>query len=233
MASTLAHSLAESEEKAGGIGHPAATAPPGSGDGKSLNHGANPEENLAAAARSGEAKGERRRRRKSRWGEGTPAGEDGGKPGRPRKKSRWGAADDKADIPRNAAYATVGLTPAQVETFLFRVKLEQINQKLLNPAQYMAKEDMGPSPPPQYDQNGQRVNTREKRYRDKLTADRQKLLEKAIATNPALKAMAPGFTPQKIVKRINIPVDKHPDYNFIGLIIGPRGNTQKRMEKET
>lgn len=28
-------------------------------------------------------------------------------------------------------------------------------------------------------------------------------------------------------------MDKFPDYNFIGLIIGPRGNTQKRMEKET
>ncbi|KAK8962321.1 KH domain-containing protein [Platanthera guangdongensis] len=26
---------------------------------------------------------------------------------------------------------------------------------------------------------------------------------------------------------------EYPGYNFIGLIIGPRGNTQKRMEKET
>lgn len=25
----------------------------------------------------------------------------------------------------------------------------------------------------------------------------------------------------------------YPGYNFIGLIIGPRGNTQKRMQKET
>jgi splicing factor 1 len=28
-------------------------------------------------------------------------------------------------------------------------------------------------------------------------------------------------------------VKDFPGYNFIGLIIGPRGNTQKRMEKET
>ncbi|GKD45041.1 branchpoint-bridging protein-like protein, partial [Tanacetum coccineum] len=33
--------------------------------------------------------------------------------------------------------------------------------------------------------------------------------------------------------RINTPMKEYPGYNFIGLIIGPRGNTQKRMEKET
>jgi splicing factor 1 len=35
------------------------------------------------------------------------------------------------------------------------------------------------------------------------------------------------------LRKIFIPVEKHPEYNFIGLIIGPRGNTQKRMERET
>jgi splicing factor 1 len=32
---------------------------------------------------------------------------------------------------------------------------------------------------------------------------------------------------------VYIPVKEYPDYNFIGLIIGPRGITQKTMEKET
>ena len=30
-----------------------------------------------------------------------------------------------------------------------------------------------------------------------------------------------------------IPVKEHPEVNFIGLIIGPRGNTQKRLVQET
>jgi len=30
-----------------------------------------------------------------------------------------------------------------------------------------------------------------------------------------------------------IPQKEYPTYNFIGLVIGPRGNTQKRLEKET
>lgn len=34
-------------------------------------------------------------------------------------------------------------------------------------------------------------------------------------------------------EKIYIPERMYPGYNFMGLIIGPRGNTQKRMEKET
>lgn len=30
-----------------------------------------------------------------------------------------------------------------------------------------------------------------------------------------------------------MPVDEHPEVNFIGAILGPRGNNQKRLEKET
>jgi splicing factor 1 len=37
----------------------------------------------------------------------------------------------------------------------------------------------------------------------------------------------------KPFRRIFIPLKEHPMYNFIGLIIGPRGNTQRRMESET
>jgi splicing factor 1 len=33
--------------------------------------------------------------------------------------------------------------------------------------------------------------------------------------------------------KIPIPVEEHPTYNFIGLIIGPRGKTQKEMENKT
>lgn len=30
-----------------------------------------------------------------------------------------------------------------------------------------------------------------------------------------------------------IPQEEHPDINFVGLLIGPRGNTLKAMEKDT
>ncbi|KAJ0395015.1 hypothetical protein ATCC90586_003665 [Pythium insidiosum] len=34
-------------------------------------------------------------------------------------------------------------------------------------------------------------------------------------------------------KKVYIPVDKYPDINFMGLLIGPRGSNQKRMEDES
>lgn len=34
-------------------------------------------------------------------------------------------------------------------------------------------------------------------------------------------------------KELYVPVKEYPSYNFFGLIIGPKGNTQKRMEMET
>ncbi|KAJ1384596.1 Splicing factor 1, helix-hairpin domain [Sesbania bispinosa] len=61
-----------------------------------------------------------------------------------------------------------------------------------------------PSPEPIYDNMGIRINTREYRARR-----------------------------QSFKKKLYIPMKEYPGYNFIGLIIGPRGNTQKRMEKET
>ena len=43
----------------------------------------------------------------------------------------------------------------------------------------------------------------------------------------------PDWRPAKKYRKIFIPQKDYPGYNFIGLIIGPRGNTQKRMQKET
>ena len=37
----------------------------------------------------------------------------------------------------------------------------------------------------------------------------------------------------KVSDKVMIPQDHHPDINFMGLIIGPRGNTLKALEKET
>ncbi|KAK6918020.1 Histone-binding protein RBBP4, N-terminal [Dillenia turbinata] len=51
-------------------------------------------------------------------------------------------------------------------------------------------------------------------------------------TNLAFKPPA-DHRPPKLRKKLYIPMKVHPGYNFIGLIIGPRGNTQKRMERET
>lgn len=37
----------------------------------------------------------------------------------------------------------------------------------------------------------------------------------------------------RVSDKVLIPQEQHPDINFVGLLIGPRGNTLKAMEKET
>ncbi|RWR83420.1 KH domain-containing protein [Cinnamomum micranthum f. kanehirae] len=41
-----------------------------------------------------------------------------------------------------------------------------------------------------------------------------------------------GFIVKKTV-RVDIPVDKYPTYNFVGRLLGPRGNSLKRVEANT
>lgn len=36
----------------------------------------------------------------------------------------------------------------------------------------------------------------------------------------------------RVSDKVMIPQEEHPDINFVGLLIGPRGNTLKNLEKE-
>ena len=53
-----------------------------------------------------------------------------------------------------------------------------------------------------------------------------------FACPPEFKPPA-DFRPVRVTRKIPIPVNEHPELNFIGIIIGPRGNTHKRMEEES
>ncbi|XP_042467584.1 KH domain-containing protein At1g09660/At1g09670-like [Zingiber officinale] len=56
-----------------------------------------------------------------------------------------------------------------------------------------------------------------------------------------LRASSPGWggtlglakSLVKKVVRLDIPVDKYPSYNFVGRLLGPRGNSLKRVEAST
>ncbi len=68
--------------------------------------------------------------------------------------------------------------------------------------------------------------------RENLTRERIQLIEEVLKLNPQFTPPA-DFIKGKPVRRIYIPKQANPLYNYIGLIIGPRGNTQKQMELET
>lgn len=50
---------------------------------------------------------------------------------------------------------------------------------------------------------------------------------------PPPRQVPPAFRPALKEVKMFIPAKEYPGYNFIGLILGPRGSTQKRLENET
>ncbi|XP_077225880.1 splicing factor-like protein 1 [Tasmannia lanceolata] len=113
-------------------------------------------------------------------------------------------------------------------------RLLQINRKLQGSevVDDRAEEDRSPSPPPVYDNLGIRINSRGVRLREKLILERQQILSMLTQKNPTFKRPS-EYKPVKLYKKLYLPLREYPGYNFVGLIIGPRGNTLKRMEKES
>ncbi|KZO96577.1 hypothetical protein CALVIDRAFT_563661 [Calocera viscosa TUFC12733] len=158
-------------------------------------------------------------------------------PNAPRKRrSRWGDENTKAAIPGlPTAVSSTGVTAQDLDNYAIQVRLEEINRKLrLN--DYIPPETArSPSPPPTYDAHGRRTNTREVRYRKKLEDERMRLIERAMKSDPTFRPpvefhMQRRNRPQE---KVYIPVKEFPEINFFGLLVGPRGNSLKKMERES
>ncbi|KAK4796492.1 hypothetical protein SAY86_028818 [Trapa natans] len=189
----------------------------------------------------GEEETTSRRRRRSRWDPPSDAnnqsGGEGGESGSGtrKRKSRW--ADDEPkpviQLPDFMKELTGGIE-FDPEIQALNARLLEISRMLQSglPLDDRPEGARSPSPEPIYDNMGIRINTREYRARERLNRERQEIISQIIKRNPAFKPPA-DYRPPKLQKKLYIPMKEYPGYNFIGLIIGPRGNTQKRMERET
>mmetsp|Transcript_28160 Transcript_28160/g.43385 ORF Transcript_28160/g.43385 Transcript_28160/m.43385 type:complete len:362 (-) Transcript_28160:150-1235(-) len=152
-----------------------------------------------------------------------------------RVKSRWGDPEIRVYYSGIPAAVPNSLSPLEMKAMLYRARIEEITQKLTTGNLDIDYSDnRSPSPPPKYDTMGKRTNTREQRKKEALLNERQALIQRAQRMNPGFRPPA-DYRPMSIRKhrKIPIPIEKFPEYNFIGLIIGPRGLTQKKMEKES
>lgn len=89
-----------------------------------------------------------------------------------------------------------------------------------------------PSPPPQYDQNGNRTNTREARLAEQLEKERHALVEIAVTAIKNYDPPGDYLKPAKTTEKLYIPIKDYPDINFVGLLLGPRGNTLRQLQDE-
>ncbi|XXG99959.1 hypothetical protein Hte_006300 [Hypoxylon texense] len=159
---------------------------------------------------------------------------------RRKKRNRWGEASENkaAGLMGLPTAILANMTSEQLEAYTLHLRIEEISQKLRINDVVPADGDRSPSPPPQYDNHGRRVNTREYRYRKRLEDERHKLVEKAMKTIPNYHPPQDYRRPTKTQEKVYVPVNDYPEINFrsltkVGLLIGPRGNTLKKMESES
>ncbi|GAM22820.1 hypothetical protein SAMD00019534_059950 [Acytostelium subglobosum LB1] len=156
-------------------------------------------------------------------------------PDRRSKKNKWEQDKGQSGLPGVPKTLPPGLTDEQLAALIIRIRIDEITKKLtVGPIEIDNKDDRSRSPTPVYDHSGKRTNTREQRTKDKLSKERHVLVTVAGQVNQSFKPPQDYQPPnEKKTMKIYIPVKEFPEYNFIGLIIGPRGNTQKKMEKES
>jgi splicing factor 1 len=157
------------------------------------------------------------------------------------RKSRWGSAE-QAPAPVQPSQPSSLSAPNMIteeilqQTMIMQLQLQQINQKMLtvvaDALRIEQDPNRSPSPPPKYDSNGKRTNTREVRMREALMKERTDLIERLIKLNPVYQP-PPDYVRVKPFRRLYIPKNTDPMMNYIGLIIGPRGMTQKELESST
>ena len=147
-----------------------------------------------------------------------------------------------AAVSRGGALGLASSVPQQNQAELqsLQHRLRTANSRLTN-LEYEAARidalphghpDRSPSPPPVYGPDGTRKNTRANRWRETYGEERSVCLERIMQLVPSMHV--PGsISKRKRHRKISIPIAEYPTYNFIGLIIGPRGKTQKEMENKT
>lgn len=132
-----------------------------------------------------------------------------------RKRNRWGDANNKAAGLMGLTTAILSnMTAEQLDAYTLNLRIEEISAKLRINDVVPADADRSPSPPPQYDNFGRRVNTRDQRYRKRLEEERHKLVEKAMKTIPNYTPPQDYRRPNKTQEKIYVPVNDYPEINF-------------------
>ena len=129
---------------------------------------------------------------------------------------------------------TGALTHEQLTVYQSIFRIQEITMKLLtNDIVPPKRKNRSPSPPPSYDQQGKRTNTAEQRYRRKLEEERNRLVQLSEKTMPGFVAPSGYVKITRFQDKYYIPVEQYPTVNFVGLLLGPRGNTLKKLQEDS
>ena len=144
-------------------------------------------------------------------------------------KNRWGEYVQYT-LPSSLPQA---VEQAGLQSYMLHLRIVEVNKRLRGGNLVPPAHLRSPSPEPIYDASGKRLNVRETRYRMKLENEKARLIDEALKLNPAFRAPTDYKMGRKYSEKVYLPAGDYPELNFIGLLIGPRGNTLKKMESET
>ncbi len=142
----------------------------------------------------------------------------------------------KARMPLQTSIDVSKMDNKQQDMYVLQMQIQEATRNLARPDLGIPinPRDRSPSPEPIYNSNGIRINTRKMRVKQRLTAQRNNAITK-------LKELDPSYQPPSQFKykntqledRVFIPADEHPEINFMGLLLGPRGNFLEKIKEET
>lgn len=155
-----------------------------------------------------------------------------------KRPSRWSVPGEVSILGSGlSVVAPAGLTGIQLAAYLTQVRLDEINR--------MLKFGFYDSP-----YTTCSLYASESAWRQGLEGERARLIEDALRNNAdmftqsarqadlqsptAIASSIPGVPSNyRFADKIWLPARDYPEINFVGLLIGPRGNTLRKMEAET
>jgi splicing factor 1 len=155
------------------------------------------------------------------------------------RQSRWGDYAESRTAPRRSRVRHFPtslpstLAPEQMDAYVMCFRLDEVARRLRNNDYIPKPQDRSPSPPPEYGSDGKRTNTLDLRYRRKAEEELHRLCTWGQRNLPGFRAPPEYRRPTKFGEKLMVPVHDYPSINFIGLLIGPRGNTLKKMEADS
>lgn len=120
--------------------------------------------------------------------------------------------------------------------YLLHLQIQEATRNLAKPDLGIPPDprDRSPSPEPVYNNEGVRINTRLERTRALLLMERNSAIAQLKEVDPTYQPPAAfKFKNAKLEDRVILPAEEYPHINFIGLILGPRGNHLEELKRET
>jgi hypothetical protein len=145
------------------------------------------------------------------------------------KNSRLKFGRERPYRPPTFVEVPLELSAVEIDQFFREQRVDDLTRKLRAHALELGDPKIRDrSPPPTYDRDGNRVNSREDRVRTSMETEYARLTRFLVKRIPDYLPPSDLNKPVKFFKKIEIPSSDF--INFVSVIVGPRGLNHKRLQ---